>query len=180
MIPSSPPSLLLPFLLLIPATSCWAWTAGVTCGRKSYSWPMRTAPARPPRSTKLCPASSVAIPRGAAWRSSPSTGTRTTTTKPFLVAMARMKMLAAFMTILQVSVCIDGTPGRLAPALLSAILGPLCLLPSVYPYALGHHWRCTCLFAQEAELLEESFPYQWTIPPALNGAWRISGTWCVY
>ena len=109
-----------------PSPSCSAWGAGVTCGRRWCFWPTWTTPAPPPRSTRLCPASSAATLRAGAWRSSPWTGTRTTTTKPSSGATARKTTLAPSTTTLPVSVYTAGRWRHLRPRL--SPLGPSLVL----------------------------------------------------
>ena len=68
-----------------------------------------------------------------------------------------------------------------APAPVSVSLGPVHVPPAPYlPFSPVAALGVSGLFAHHAELLEESFPYQLSVPTALKEAWHISGTQCVY
>lgn len=70
-------------------------------------------------------------------------------------------------------------PRRPQPPLVLALVRSMSLLPYL-PFSPVAALGVSGLFAHHAELLGESFPYQPSVPTALNEAWHISDTQCVY
>lgn len=95
--------LLLFFSLPFPS-SCWAWRAGVTWGKRWCSWPMWMPQTRLRRSIRLCHALCVAIRKVEGSKLNPSTGMRITITKHCLEATTLKMMWLTSMITPQVSV----------------------------------------------------------------------------
>lgn len=88
----------------ISSSSFPVWRVGRICVRRSCTW-LQMPQALQTRCIRLCHVSSVGTLREAAWKSSLSTGMKTTTTRPFLETMATTATmnLSPLMTTLPVS-----------------------------------------------------------------------------